>query len=59
MERVPERPLEPPVEWEREPVCPICGAVCEKIFFLKTGWLGGCDQCVTTENAIDVEECYT
>ena len=58
MTDVPERLLEPPIEWQREPTCPICGAVCEKIYFLKTGWLAGCDECVTAQDAAEVEECY-
>lgn len=58
MRDVPERSIEPPVEWEREPQCPVCRNVCEHVFIDRYGDICGCDVCGNWVDAIDVEECY-
>ena len=46
--------IEPP-----EPVCPICGMECETIYLCQSdGTVLGCDQCVESSDAYDVEECF-
>ena len=40
------------------PRCPICGAECETIYRDKDGDIFGCDECVDTKDAWDVEECF-
>lgn len=58
MKQVPERRLEPPREWEREPQCPVCGRPCDKVFRDWHGFIFGCDECVEIERSTDCEECY-
>ncbi len=40
------------------PVCPVCGAVCETICADRFGDVFGCDACVITVNAWEVEDCF-
>ena len=40
------------------PRCPICGAECETIYQDVDGDIFGCDECVATKDAWDVEECF-
>lgn len=58
MRQIIDRMLEPPIEWEREPQCPICGEVCDKVFRDHQGYIFGCDVCVEIDRANECEECY-
>ena len=49
---------DPPVYDYKIPCCPLCGEECETIFFDRFGDLVGCDNCITTKDAWDVDECY-
>lgn len=40
------------------PICPMCGRECEDIFFSADAEILGCDECVTSKTAWDVEECF-
>lgn len=40
------------------PVCPICGQECETIYRDENHVIVGCDECVSTANAWDVDECF-
>ena len=54
MERVPERPLEPPAEVEPiEPHCPICGASCDTFHIDKNHEIVGCSECLSAVDAWD------
>ena len=46
-------------DWQRDPVCPVCGRVCETIYFSEHyGGVLGCDNCITPRDAQDEEECF-
>ena len=38
------------------PVCPWCGEECETFYFDKAGTLIGCENCITTEDAVEYVE---
>ncbi len=40
------------------PHCPICQRECETIYLDKDGNIVGCDECVDTRDAWDVEKCF-
>ena len=40
------------------PYCPICGKECFRIYRDRDYQIIGCDECITVEDAEDVEECY-
>lgn len=40
------------------PVCPICEQTCETIYISADNEIVGCDQCMTTRNALEVTECF-
>lgn len=40
------------------PRCPICGVECDTIYQDVDGDIFGCDECVATKDAWDVEECF-
>ncbi len=48
---------EPP--WgSREPICPVCGTECSTIYKNALGEIVGCNECVETYDAVDVDECF-
>ena len=53
-----ERTGYPPRPRKREPICPICGAACD--FVYKDGYheIVGCNECLTSCDAEDEEECF-
>lgn len=40
------------------PHCPVCGAVCEQVYCNNDDEVFGCDVCVKTMDAWDVDECF-
>lgn len=50
----------PPWDKGQEPICPVCGASCETIYFDRNGDAVGCDECVEARDAWDLmyEEAY-
>ena len=40
------------------PRCPICGEECETLYKDRSGEVFACDNCVSTQNAWDSEECF-
>ena len=40
------------------PRCPICGEECETIYKDRYGAYVGCDVCMETKNAWEVEDCF-
>ncbi len=42
----------------RQPVCPICGAECETMYRECHGVYVGCDVCMRTEDAWEIEYCF-
>ncbi len=40
------------------PLCPICGAECEEVHKDRNGVVFGCNECVNTHSAWEVEECF-
>lgn len=40
------------------PICPICGAECETIYQDRYGAYAGCDVCMKTKDAWEVEDCF-
>lgn len=40
------------------PICPVCGAECETIYFDDYHEICGCDQCVKSKSAWDCPECF-
>ncbi|MEL7568086.1 MAG: hypothetical protein AAGU27_24865 [Dehalobacterium sp.] len=40
------------------PHCPVCGAGCQLIFKNRDGACVGCEVCVETEDAMEVDACF-
>ena len=40
-----------------EPVCPVCGNVCDKIY-LQDGDIIGCNVCVAEDDPCEYRECF-
>lgn len=40
------------------PHCPVCGDECEEIYFDRYGAICGCDECIKSRSAWDVEDCF-
>lgn len=40
------------------PHCPVCEKECEEIYFDQYGTICGCDECIKTKSAWEVEECF-
>lgn len=40
------------------PTCPVCGMECETIYRDENGDIFACDECVTINNALEIEECF-
>ena len=40
------------------PRCPICGEECETIYKSKDYDIVGCDECIRSKGAWEVEECF-
>lgn len=40
------------------PICPVCGEECETIYVDMYGQHIGCDICVTTKDAWEVDDCF-
>ena len=40
------------------PVCPECGAECEKVYFDQLGICVGCDVCLDEKDAWETPECF-
>ena len=38
--------------------CPVCGAECDTVYKDKEGDIFACDECVSTHDAWDTEECF-
>lgn len=41
------------------PHCPICGAECETIYKLKGADIVGCDICIVSADAWEVQACFS
>ena len=54
----PDSYFEPPVHVQPDPVCPVCGRLCEKVFKSWSGEIVGCDECLTECDAYSEEECF-
>lgn len=50
---------EPPGEPENIPHCPVCGCECGMIYRDRNYEIFGCDECVTTDDAWEVDECMS
>lgn len=47
--------------WQRnreEAICPVCHSYCSTIYKNGCGEIVGCDECVETYDAADVNECF-
>lgn len=53
---LPDAPLEPPEA--PEPRCPVCGEVCDEVYFTCSNEIVGCDVCLRKRAAWDFPECY-
>ena len=53
MIRVPDRKIDPPEM--PPPVCPVCGNECEKIYIDGNNDVVGCDECLRSVYACDIE----
>lgn len=42
----------------REPTCPICGGICERVYKDCSGIIFACDVCLTDSDAWDEPECF-
>lgn len=42
----------------QQPVCPICGQECERVYTNRFSMLVGCDVCLTEDDAWEVPECF-
>ena len=40
------------------PICPICGEECEQIFTDRFGRHVGCDACIRSRDAWEVDDCF-
>lgn len=40
------------------PICPICGEECETMYKNRYGAYIGCDVCVETKDAWEVDDCF-
>ena len=40
------------------PVCPVCGKECETVYFDSDYAIIGCDECITSKAAVEVEACF-
>lgn len=40
------------------PICPICGEECETIYRNSDYEIVGCDECMKTEDAWEVDDCF-
>ena len=40
------------------PICPVCGEECETIYKSKDYDIVGCDECIRSTDAWDVEVCF-
>ncbi|MBO5567796.1 MAG: hypothetical protein J6A79_02455 [Clostridia bacterium] len=40
------------------PRCPICGEECDTLYEDRDGMVFACDNCVSTKDAWDAEECF-
>lgn len=40
------------------PICPVCGDECETIYRNSDYEIVGCDECVKTYDAWEVEDCF-
>jgi len=40
------------------PVCPICGEMCEQIYYVDDE-IAGCEACIKIKDARGVDECFT
>ena len=43
---------------EREPICPVCGSECSTIYKDACNEIVGCDECISTHDAVDIDECF-
>ena len=40
------------------PICPICGKECDTVYRNSDREIVGCSECVTTDDAWEVDECF-
>lgn len=50
----PERPVTPPDTPEKTVICPVCGAIAQRIYFDDDRHIFGCDICVKHDFVDDV-----
>ena len=48
----------PPGIDDREPICPVCGSECSTIYKDACNEIVGCDECISTHDAVDIDECF-
>lgn len=49
----------PPIQRDmREPICPVCGSECSTIYKDACNEIVGCDECISTHDAVDIDECF-
>lgn len=41
-----------------EPICPVCHSVCSTIYKNACNEIVGCDECIESHDAVDVDECF-
>ena len=54
--RMMERTGYPSERYQDEPRCPVCGELCETLYKDRYGDIVGCDECITTLNAWEVND---
>ena len=43
---------------EQEPICPVCHSYCSTIYKNACNEIVGCDECISTHDAVDIDECF-
>lgn len=44
-------------DWQKDPVCPVCGEVCDTIYYSDFyGGIVGCSECITKKDPEEVSE---
>ena len=42
---------------DNDPICPMCGEICDTVYKNKYGEIVGCGECVTSHDAWEEDEC--
>ena len=48
----------PPGIDDKAPICPVCGSECSTIYKNACNEIVGCDECISTHDAVDIDECF-